>query len=199
MPVPSTDPFRTAGSAGTFDPITLGHLYVIRRGGLLFEHLIVGIGVNPMKEWLFSIEERITGVQMVRPCTNVSVDRFEESTVQYVRRIGAKVILRGLRMPTEYGSTSSGMTLDQPSARPQDRRRTSSWPTASTSAHLELDSSSRSPRFGGASALQRFVPEELVEPILAKLHVKYRRFQSVVGRCNETVLPGDWRKPHRPA
>lgn len=89
MPQSSSDPFRTAVFAGTFDPITLGHLDVIRRGRALFEHLIVGIGVNPVKASLFNIDERIALARMVvRPYTNVTVEWFEELTVQYVRRIG---------------------------------------------------------------------------------------------------------------
>ena len=66
MPQNTSDPFRTAVFAGTFDPITLGHLDVIRRGRLLFEHLVVGIGVNPLKASLFTIDERIAAGQAGR-------------------------------------------------------------------------------------------------------------------------------------
>src|SRR5213076_1480068 len=94
----TTDLYRTAIFTGTFDPITLGHLDVIRRGRLLFEHVVVGIGVNPNKTSLFSVEERVEMArQVMSRFANVSVDAFEELTVQYVRRIGARVILRGLR------------------------------------------------------------------------------------------------------
>ena len=55
----TSDPSRTAVFTGTFDPLTLGHLDVIRRGRLLFEHLVVGIGINPNKASLFTIEERV--------------------------------------------------------------------------------------------------------------------------------------------
>src|SRR5689334_2105486 len=101
MPTRASDPFRTAVFAGTFDPITLGHLDVIRRGRLLFEHLVVGIGIHPSKTSLFTIDERIElARRVVRPFPNVSVESFDELTVQYVRRIGARVILRGLRTLT---------------------------------------------------------------------------------------------------
>ena len=53
------DPSRTAVYTGTFDPLTLGHLDVIRRGRSLFDHLVVAVGVNPNKQLLFSIEERV--------------------------------------------------------------------------------------------------------------------------------------------
>src|ERR1700751_746178 len=92
------DPSRTAVFTGTFDPITLGHLDVIRRGRLLFEHLVVAIGVNLNKVSLFDIDERVQMARhVVKPFPNVSVEAFEGLTVQYVRRIGARIILRGLR------------------------------------------------------------------------------------------------------
>ena len=68
----STDPLRTAVFTGTFDPITLGHLDVIGRGCLLFEHLVVAIGVNPNKTSLFTIEERVEMADR-----GVNVDRFD--------------------------------------------------------------------------------------------------------------------------
>src|SRR6201995_5670163 len=86
----TTDPSRTAVFTGTFDPLTLGHLDVIRRGRTLFEHLVVAIGVNPNKQALFTIEERVTlARQVVAPFENVSVEAFDELAVQFVRRIGA--------------------------------------------------------------------------------------------------------------
>ncbi len=97
MTTPTSDPSRTAVFTGTFDPLTLGHLDVIRRGRMLFDHLVVGIGVNPNKTALFGIDERVElAKQVVAPFPNVSVESFEELTVQFVRRIGARVILRGL-------------------------------------------------------------------------------------------------------
>src|SRR6516165_4849349 len=96
MPQGSSDAFRTAVFAGTFDPFTLGHLDVIRRGRLLFEQLVVGIGVNPNKASLFSVDERVKMARLVvSPYPNVSVQAFEGLTVHFVRRIGARVILRG--------------------------------------------------------------------------------------------------------
>ena len=72
----SNDPFRTAVFTGTFDPISLGHLDVIRRGRLLFDHLVVGIGINANKASLFDVDERVRyGQDRARPFPNVSVDR----------------------------------------------------------------------------------------------------------------------------
>jgi pantetheine-phosphate adenylyltransferase len=163
----TSDPYRKAVFTGTFDPITLGHLDVIRRGRLLFEHLVVGIGVNPNKESLFSVEERVEMARLVTaPFDNVSVDSFDDLTVSYVRRIGARVILRGLRtlsdMEYEFGMTLTNHKLDP------------AIDTAFLMADAEYSHVSSSlikqvARYGGPEALRRFVPEELIAPILAKV------------------------------
>src|SRR4051812_45965566 len=83
---------------GTFDPITLGHLDIIDRGRKLFDHLIVALGVNPGKEHLFPVEERLKMVRgLVKRFSNVSVETYEGLTVQLVKKRRAKAILRGLR------------------------------------------------------------------------------------------------------
>ena len=139
---------------------------MIRRGRLLFEHLIVGIGVNPVKASLFSIDERIAMArQVVRPYSNVSVEWFEELTVQYVRRIGARVILRGLRtltdMEYEFGMTLTNHRLDP-------EIETVFLMADGEYSHISSSLIKQVARFGGADALQRFVPEELVEPIISE-------------------------------
>lgn len=88
---------------GTFDPITNGHLDVIRRGEALFDRLVVAIGHNPAKRQLFTLEERRDMVsQIVRQsCQSVQVETYQGLTVDYARQIGATVILRGLRNVTD--------------------------------------------------------------------------------------------------
>jgi pantetheine-phosphate adenylyltransferase len=83
---------------GTFDPLTLGHLDIIDRGRKLFDHLIVAIGINPAKEHLFPVNERLSLVRaLTRKFPDVSVEAYEGLTVQLVKRRGAAAILRGLR------------------------------------------------------------------------------------------------------
>ena len=140
---------------------------MIRRGRQLFEHVVVAIGINPNKTSLFTIDERVDLVRrVVLPFPNVSVESFEELTVQYVRRIGARVILRGLRtlsdMEYEFGMTLTNHRLD---------------PTIETVflmadgeySHVSSTLIKQVARFGGAPALNRFVPQELIEPILEKM------------------------------
>ena len=158
---------RIAVFTGTFDPLTLGHLDVIRRGRVLFDRLVVGIGVNPNKQSLFTIEERVAlSRQVVAPFDNVEVESFEELTVQFVRRIGAKIILRGLRtlsdMEYEFSMTLTNNRLDP-------EVETVFLMADGEYSHVSSSLIKQVARFGGASALDRFVPPELIGPILEKM------------------------------
>jgi pantetheine-phosphate adenylyltransferase len=88
---------------GAFDPFTLGHLDVIHRGAALFGELIVAVGENPAKEHFFPLSERLEMIQqLVTDLPNVRVDSYECLTVEYVKRIEADVILRGIRTLSDY-------------------------------------------------------------------------------------------------
>ncbi len=94
---------RLAVYPGTFDPITNGHLDLIERGGRLFDRVIVAILENPDKEPLFSVRERLRLIRgAVRGMENVSVDTFSGLLVNYVRRVEAHVIVRGLRAVSDF-------------------------------------------------------------------------------------------------
>ncbi|MBW4647388.1 MAG: pantetheine-phosphate adenylyltransferase [Kastovskya adunca ATA6-11-RM4] len=88
---------------GSFDPITLGHLDIIERGCKLFERVIVAVLRNPNKSPLFSIQQR---VEQIGLCTqhlpNVEVDSFVGLTVEYARLRNAQVLLRGLRVLSDF-------------------------------------------------------------------------------------------------
>ncbi|MEM6259865.1 MAG: pantetheine-phosphate adenylyltransferase [Planctomycetota bacterium] len=89
---------------GTFDPITNGHLDIIKRGQNLFDRLIVAVGTNPAKRPIFTLDERkeIINELIAEHCgPQVEVDAFEGLTVDYARSIGATAILRGLRNVTD--------------------------------------------------------------------------------------------------
>ena len=87
---------------GSFDPITLGHLNVIERSSRITDKLIVGIGVNAEKQGLFSPEERIALAERVTDhLGNVEVKSFEGLAVDFVEKVGAKVMVRGVRPMTD--------------------------------------------------------------------------------------------------
>ena len=105
---------RVAVYTGTFDPVHLGHLDIIERGSQLYEKLVVGVGINPDKATLFGIEDRVDLVKRVAAgFGNVEVKAFTGLAVQFVRSLGAAVMLRGLRTTTdmEYEFTMSLMNL----------------------------------------------------------------------------------------
>jgi pantetheine-phosphate adenylyltransferase len=88
---------------GTFDPITNGHLDILKRAAQLFEQVDVVVAVNVRKSTLFSLEERL---ELIGACTshfsNVHVSSFEGLTVECLRRHGAKVVIRGLRAVSDF-------------------------------------------------------------------------------------------------
>src|SRR5678815_606817 len=90
--------------AGSFDPITNGHLWMVEQGAGLFDELIVAIGANPEKTSTFSLEERLQMVmEVTRQLPQVHVRSFENQfLVHYAHSIGAQYILRGIRNEGDY-------------------------------------------------------------------------------------------------
>jgi pantetheine-phosphate adenylyltransferase len=88
---------------GTFDPPTNGHVDLIQRGSKLFEHLTVAILTNPIKNPLFTVEERVEMLaEATQSMENVSVATFEGLTVDFARQLGATALLRGIRAISDY-------------------------------------------------------------------------------------------------
>jgi pantetheine-phosphate adenylyltransferase len=96
--------FVRAVFPGSFDPITNGHLDVIDRGIKLFDELIIAVGKSPIKNQLFTPEERVEMIKEIireRKMKGVSVESFDGLTVEYAAKKKADVILRGLRSLTD--------------------------------------------------------------------------------------------------
>ncbi len=88
---------------GSFDPITLGHLDIIERGVILFEKVIVAVLHNPNKHPLFTVEKRVEQIsQCTKHLPRVEVDSFTGLTVDYARLQQAQVLLRGLRVLSDF-------------------------------------------------------------------------------------------------
>jgi pantetheine-phosphate adenylyltransferase len=107
--------FRRAVYTGVFDPIHLGHLDIIQRASKIVDELIVGIGINPDKAPFFRLDERVDLIRRVTTAyPNVSVQPFEGLAVHFVRAVGARVMVRGLRTLSdmEYEFTMSLMNLN---------------------------------------------------------------------------------------
>ncbi|MES2486549.1 MAG: pantetheine-phosphate adenylyltransferase [Bacteroidota bacterium] len=94
---------KTAVFPGSFDPITLGHHDIIKRGISLFDKVIVAIGVNAEKKYMFTIEERLGFIrESFKDEPKVEVITYEGLTIDLCKKVGAKFILRGLRNPADF-------------------------------------------------------------------------------------------------
>ena len=153
---------------GTFDPVTLGHVDVIRRAAAIFDSVVVGVVRDPThKQTLFTVEERVElARKVVAPIAGVSVASFDGLAVQFVRGIGARIILRGVRtlsdMEYEFGMSLTNARLD-PGVETVFLMADGEYSHVSSSLIKQVA------LFGGAPALTRFVPPEMIGPIMEKL------------------------------
>ncbi|MFT3879318.1 MAG: pantetheine-phosphate adenylyltransferase [Gemmatales bacterium] len=158
-------PARTAVYPGMFDPVHLGHVDIIKRASLIFPKLIVGVGVNPSKQPLFEVDDRVQMIQMaVRDLHNVEVKPFDTLAVRFARTEGGMVMIRGLRTVTdmdyEFSMSLTNQTLD---------------PTIQTIfllshvqyTHLSSTLIRQIVSFGGD--LSKFLPAEVVPFVRSKL------------------------------
>ena len=95
---------KKAVYAGSFDPPTNGHLYIIKRAAQLFDELDVAIGLNPVKQYTFSAPDRLALLRAVsKPYTNVTVGNLgNQLLVRYAQSIGARYVVRGIRSHDDY-------------------------------------------------------------------------------------------------
>ena len=93
----------TAVYPGTFDPVTYGHIDLIRRAQKIFDHVVVAVAHNPGKGPMFTVDERVRMLKRAtRSMRGVVIDHFDSLAVDYVRRQGSRVMIRGLRMLSDF-------------------------------------------------------------------------------------------------
>lgn len=104
---------------GSFDPITKGHLDVLKTGSEIFDKVIIAVSNNPAKKGFLSVEERVKLIKAsIEGMENVEVDAFEGLTVEYAKKRGAKIVLRGLRAVSDFeyemqlSQTNSALSAD---------------------------------------------------------------------------------------
>ncbi len=164
---------RHAVYVGSFDPLTLGHEDIIRRGAKLYDKLTVGIGINPDKSPLFSPEERLRLCrQVLSPIPNVEVKCFEGLAVEFVKQCGAQVMLRGMRtltdIETEFTMSLANRTL---------AREIETVFLMSSDRYTHISSSlikqiAQLGRVDSAVQLRDFVPPEIIPALLEKFASK---------------------------
>ncbi|MFO0426730.1 MAG: pantetheine-phosphate adenylyltransferase [Planctomyces sp.] len=155
---------------GSFDPMTLGHLDIIRRANRIFERVTVGIGVNPDKTSLFTPEERVNLCRLaIAGLRGVEIRTFAGLAVDFVRDCGSQILLRGVRTLTD---TDSEFTMSLTNRMLDEEIETVFLVSADRYAHI---SSSLIKQIAGmargdvAEKLRHFVPSEIIAPLIQRL------------------------------
>ena len=160
---------RHAVYAGSFDPITLGHCDIIKRGSALFDKLTIGVGINPDKQPLFDSDQRMELIrEIVEPLKNVEVKCFTGLTVSFVHDCGASVMLRGIRTLTDIESEFT-MSLANHTLAPDIE--TVFLMSGESFTHISSSLIKQIALLGGkesAARLADFVPEPVIAPLMAK-------------------------------
>lgn len=158
---------RIAVYTGSFDPVTLGHLHIIQRSVNLFDQVIIGIGVNATKQPLFGLEERIELLKRVtQPFPNVRVESFAGLAVEFVRRCGSRVMVRGVRPMTDIAGEFTMMMAN----RQLDRDIETVFLMADEEyAHVSSSLIKQIAAISDGKGLAKFLPAEIIPPLLAKI------------------------------
>lgn len=153
---------------GSFDPVTLGHMDIIRRSSNIVDELIVGVLNNNAKTPLFSVEER---VRMLKEATkeleNVRVIPFEGLLIDFVRKMDAKLVIRGLRAITDFEYELQMAQTNRVLAPDID---TMFLTTSLEYAYLSSTTVKEVAAFGGD--ISKFVPEFVVNEVYRKFSLK---------------------------
>jgi pantetheine-phosphate adenylyltransferase len=161
---------RIAVYAGSFDPVTLGHEDIVRRGARLFDRLVVGIGVNPEKKPLFEPAERQELMATIfSDLPNVQIECFAGLTVDFARQHAASVMLRGVRTVSDIEAEFT-MALANRTLAPDVE--TVFLMAADRYSHISSTLIKQIAQMGGRGTqqqLRQFVPTAVIEPLLSKV------------------------------
>ena len=151
---------------GTFDPVTLGHMDIIRRGAKLVDRLVIGVTTNPSKSPMFTIEERMATVrrEVAGIGGDIEVVAFDSLLMDFAERQGAKVIVRGLRAVAdfEYEYQMAGMNQQiNPRVETVFLMADVAWQPIASRLVKEIA------LYGGNVA--KFVPEAVREEVVARV------------------------------
>lgn len=161
---------RHAVYVGSFDPLTLGHQDIIRRGAGIFDRLTVGIGINPDKQPLFSSDERLALTrEVLAPLENVDVCCFTGLAVNFVKQQGAAIMLRGVRTLTDIESEFT-MSLANQTLAPNIETvfLMSSEKYTHISSTLIKQIAQLGQQGDSAEQLRAFVPPAIIQPLIHK-------------------------------
>ena len=158
---------RRAVYPGSFDPVTFGHLDIIRRSAVLVDELIVGVLTNSAKTPLFSAEERVNILKKAtQDIPNVEVKPFEGLSVNFARENHAQVIIRGLRAVTDFEYELQMAQTNRVLAPDVD---TVFLTTSLEYAYLSSTILKEVAHFGGD--LSKFAPPEITDAVIEKIRL----------------------------
>jgi len=150
---------------GSFDPITLGHLNVIRRSAAVFDKLLVCVMINSDKNPLFGPEERVELIKRtVARFPNVEVEASKELLVEYMKTRGAKVIIKGLRAVSDFDREFQIALVNR---KLDHSIETFFMPSSEKYTYLSSTVVKEMARYG--ADLNTFVPKEIIDDVLRKV------------------------------
>lgn len=155
---------------GSFDPITNGHLDIIKRASKVFDKIVVGVLINPDKKGLFSIDERVKLIEkVVTPYENVKVESFEGLLIDFMDKHNANVIVKGLRAVSDFEYEFQMAMMNN---KLDNTKETVFMATSPEYSYLSSSSVKQVAKFGGC--IKELVPEEIREIISRKVIDSYR-------------------------
>ena len=161
---------RIALYPGTFDPVTLGHYDIIKRASGVSDKLVIGVLPNSAKNPWFTVEERM---ELIRKVTadmkNVVVESFDGLTVDFGRKIGANVIVRGLRAITDF---EYELQIAQINHKLNPDIDTIFFTTSVEYSYVSSSIAKEVARYGGD--ITGFVPASIIDDLYAKAKIKSR-------------------------
>ena len=153
---------------GSFDPITCGHLDVIKRAAKIVDKLIIGVLNNSAKNALFTPEERVELIKLVvRDIPNVEVSSFSGLTVDFAKENGATILVRGLRAVTDF---EYELQIAQTNHKLNPDIDTIFFTTSVQYSYLSSSIAKEVASFGGS--VHDLLPEEIIDTVMEKLESK---------------------------
>ena len=153
---------------GSFDPITFGHIDIIERAANIVDELVVGVLCNSAKNPLFSLDERVSMIEeMTKHLPNVTVEAFDGLLVDYMNKIGATLIVRGLRAVTDF---EYELQIAQTNHVQNENIETIFLTTNLNYSYLSSTIVKEFASYGGD--ISKFVPEQFIERIYAKYNIR---------------------------
>lgn len=156
---------------GSFDPVTFGHIDIIKRSAQIVDELIVGVLNNKAKTPLFSVEERVKMLnEVTKDLTNVKIVPFEGLLIDFAAQTDAKVIIRGLRAVTDF---EYELQMSQTNHKLNPNVETLFLTTSLDYSYLSSSTVKEIASFGGD--ITQFAPELVVEEVTKKMKSKEKR------------------------